>query len=40
MTRPPRRRPATQAKGTVATPITPESERTARSEDPKIPIQK
>ncbi len=38
--RPPIRLPASQAKGTVATPMAPDSERTATSEVPNHPIQK
>ena len=39
-TRPPKRLPASQATGRVITPITPESERVARSDCPKTRIQK
>ena len=38
--RPPKRRPASQATGSVATEMTPESERTPKSEVPKTFIQK
>ena len=37
---PPSRLPASQARGTVTTPNTPESDRTATSEVPNQPIQK
>ena len=38
--RPPNRRPATQATGRVATEMTPDSDRTPRSELPNTFIQK
>ncbi len=38
--RPPSRRPASQANGMVATPNSPDNDRTATSEVPNRPVQK